>query len=109
MRIVITTAIVSLGLLNPCVATAQVSSTPSGSVLDTGIPPNAIDRATAVTDQRRSDLAQSSAVDRLEAERNARAASSRRGPVSGSTLSDGVAGLGTRPDLSPPAGAAPPR
>lgn len=89
---------------------AQTSPTPTSGVLATGIPPNAIDRATAITDQRRANAAQSSAVDRLDAERAARAANARNGPVAGSTFSDGVAGLGTRPDVtSPPTATAPPQ
>ncbi len=110
MRAAFAIALTSAGLLFATTAEAQTSPTPTTGVLATGIPPNAIDRATAVTDQRRSSAAQSSAIDRIDAERDARAARERRGPVAGSTFTDGVAGLGTRPDVaSPPNTTAPPQ
>ena len=92
------------------ISTSGMAQATSDSVVSqTRIPPNAIDRATAVSDRRDADRAQASSLDRIEAERAARAASERQGPVAGSTLTDGVAGLGTRPDVSAPGPASPPR
>jgi len=68
-------------------------------VLDTRIPPNAIDRATASTDARRADQARAADADRVAAENRAHTArATQSAPITQSTLTDGVSGLGTRTD-----------
>jgi len=87
--------------LTPAPASAQ-------GVPDTRIPPNAIDRATAETDQRRAEATRAADADRVAAQNAARAASSTQSaPITQSTLTDGVSGLGTRTDTPAPPASAP--
>lgn len=78
------------------------------SVLDTRIPPNAIDRATAATDPARADASRAAADDKARADRAARAAADRSAPVAASTMTDGASGLGTRSDVAAPTTTTPP-
>ncbi|UVO50069.1 hypothetical protein M0208_05870 [Sphingomonas sp. SUN019] len=57
------------------------------------IPPNAIDRATAVDDARRAAIADAATADRERATRDARDSAARVGPVQQSTMTDRVSGL----------------
>lgn len=104
MRIAVCTIV---ALLVPVSGWAQTTTPPGGSVLDTRIPPNAIDRATAASDPRRAEAARAADADRASAERAARDAAARTAPVAGSTMTDGVSGLGARPDIPPPPSTAP--
>jgi hypothetical protein len=74
--------ILACGLLASLPATAQVSR----------IPPNAIDRATAVDDARRASVADAAAADRDRAMLDARNSATRIGPVPQSTMTDRVTG-----------------
>ena len=104
MRLIIAVA----AIIAATPATAQIAVDHGG-----GIPPNAIDRATARDDRRSTAAADKAAADRLQAQADARAASRAIGPVPGSTLNDGPTGINGTGSVSvpenDPVGGTPPR
>ena len=80
----------------PAVASAQ---TAGRSVL---VPPNAIDRATASTDQRNADARRAADADRLTASVAERDAEGSTGPIPQSTMTDSVNGFSTSQEIGAP-------
>lgn len=73
------------------------------------LPPNPIDRATAASDARNADARRAADAERRDAEIAARSAAGQSGDVIGSTMTDGVSGMGSRPTDAPAQTITPPR
>lgn len=84
-------------MLTPAAALAQPGLPPSR------IPPNVIDRTLANDSSRIAADAARRDADRARADQAARTAAASRGPVVGSTMTDGLAGTGAQSaPASPP-------
>lgn len=80
--------------------TTALARTSGRSVL---VPPNAIDRATASTDQRNADARRAADADRLNASVAAqRGADTNTGPIPQSTMTDSVDGFSTAQEIGAP-------
>lgn len=92
---------IATAVLLPTAALAQSSGR---SVL---LPPNAIDRATASTDQRQADARRAADADRINAEISERNSAPNTGQVPQSTMTDSAGGFSTSQEIGAPVTPAP--